>query len=262
MWLMMGLYPGSTAYIPSPTFGPLIAALIVLPLTRGKSGVKDLLSRMVRWRVGVHWYAVALLLPVALVSVAVYTNVLLGASAPSAAELGLWPNLFLMFPLLLVFDGPLGEEPGWRGYGLPKLQAGLTALAASLIIGTFWAFWHLPKLIMDPTFRPVPFVVFAIAGAILLTWVYNNTNGSVLLAILFHGSINVVGASFYYQMFSGADLTRLWWLQAGMYCAAAIVVVVVAGPQHLSRKHRKQQEEQGNAMPGVDKPGVVKPTPA
>jgi len=54
-WLLMGLYPGSTAYIPSPTFGPLIAALIVLPLTRGKSRVKDLLSRMVRWRVGVHW---------------------------------------------------------------------------------------------------------------------------------------------------------------------------------------------------------------
>jgi hypothetical protein len=71
----------------------------VLALTRGKSGVKELLSRMVRWRVGIRWYAVALLSPVALVLVAVYTNVLLlGASVPSAAELGQWPRLLLMFP--------------------------------------------------------------------------------------------------------------------------------------------------------------------
>ena len=66
-------------------------------------------------RVGFRWCAVALLLPVALILVAVYTNVLLGASAPSAAELGQWLRLFPMFPLLLIFDGPLGEEPGWRG---------------------------------------------------------------------------------------------------------------------------------------------------
>jgi membrane protease YdiL (CAAX protease family) len=149
MWLLTGLYPDSAAYIPSPTFGPLIAAVVVLALTRGRSGVRELLSRMVRWRVGLRWYAVVLLLPVALILVAVYMNVLLGASAPSAAELGQWPRLFLMFPLLLIFDGPLGEEPGWRGYALPRLQAGRSALAASLVLGAIWAFWHLPKLMMD-----------------------------------------------------------------------------------------------------------------
>jgi len=59
MWLLEAFYPQGTAFIPSPTFGPLIAALIVLAFTRGKSGVKELLGRMVRWRVGLGWYAVA-----------------------------------------------------------------------------------------------------------------------------------------------------------------------------------------------------------
>ena len=255
MWLLTALYPDSAAYIPSPTFGPLIAAVVVLALTRGRSGVRELLSRMVRWRVGLRWYAVVLLLPVALILVAVYMNVLLGASAPSAAELGQWPRLFLMFPLLLIFDGPLGEEPGWRGYALPRLQAGRSALAASLVLGAIWAFWHLPKLMMDSSFRPVPFVLFAFAGAILFTWVYNSTNGSVLLTILFHTSVNAIGGTFFFSMFSGADLTRLWWLQAAVYCAAAIVVVIVAGPAHLSRKHAKQEEE------NLVQPEVATPVP-
>jgi membrane protease YdiL (CAAX protease family) len=261
MWLLIALYPNSAAYIPSATFGPLIAAFIVLALTRGKSGVKELLSRMVRWRVGLRWYAVALLLPLALVLVAVYANVLLfGASAPSAVELGQWPRLFLLFPLLLILDGPLGEEPGWRGFALPRLQVGYSALVASLILGSVWAFWHLPKLVMDSTFRPVPFVLFAIAGSILFTWVYNSTNGSVLLTILFHASINAIQGAFFFSMFSGADLTSLWWLLAVVYWAAAIVVVVVAGPAHLSRKHRKQEEERA-AEPRGAEPEVAAPTP-
>jgi len=83
-------------------------------------------------------------------------------------------------------------------------------------------------------------VLFAFAGAILFTWVYNSTNESVLLTILFHTSVNAIGGTFFFSMFSGADLTRLWWLQAAVYCAAAIVFVIVAGPAHLSRKHAKR----------------------
>ena len=249
MWLLEAFYPHSTAFIPSPTFGPLIAALIVLAFTRGKSGVKELLGRMVRWRVGLGWYAVAFLLPTILALVAVYTNVLLlGAAAPSAAELGKWPLIMLLYPLLLIFDGPLGEEPGWRGFALPALQAGRSALVASVVLGVIVVLWHVPKLMLDPSFRPVPFALFTVAGAILFTWIYNSTDGSVLLTTLFHGSINAIGGQFFFSMFSGADLTRLWWLTAAVYCVAAIVVVVVAGPEHLSRKHNKQEER---AQPAV-----------
>ena len=242
MWLLEAFYPHGTAFIPSPTFGPLISALIVLASTRGKSGVKELLGRMVRWRVGLGWYAVAFLLPTALALVAAYADVLLlGAAAPTAVELEKWPLIILLFPLLLIFDGPLGEEPGWRGFALPGLQAGWSALTASVVLGLIVVLWHVPKLMLDPGFRPLPFALFTIAGAVLFTWVYNGTNGSVLLTTLFHGSINAIGGQFFFSMFSGADLTGLWWLTAAVYCAVAIVVVVVAGPEHLSRKRNKQE---------------------
>src|SRR5215207_7524402 len=73
----------------------------------------------------------------------------------SDRALGQWLSLFPMFPLLLIFDGPLGEEPGWRGYALPRLQAGRSALVASLVLGVIWAFWHLPIFLPPRTVRAV-----------------------------------------------------------------------------------------------------------
>jgi preprotein translocase subunit SecG len=79
---------------------------------------------------------------------------------------------------------------------------------------------------------------------------------------LLHASFNT-NAAFFGEMFTGAGLVRMSWLLAAGWCVAAIVVVVVAGPKHLSRKHHKQEErEEGAAEPGGATPGVVKATPA
>src|SRR5215208_4028294 len=85
--------------LPQPIvgFGPFLAALVVLALTSGKSGIVGLLRRMVRWRVGLRWYAVALLLPVTIALAAAAFNVMLGAQAPSSVELGGWTGLFSTF---------------------------------------------------------------------------------------------------------------------------------------------------------------------
>src|ERR671911_242121 len=124
--------------LPQPIvgFGPSLAALVVLALTSGKSGIVGLLRRLVRWRVAPVWYAVALLLPVAISLSATVLNVLLGAEAPSSVELGGWTSLFSTFFVLLLIPGLGGtwEEPGWRGYALPRLQVGRSALIASLIL--------------------------------------------------------------------------------------------------------------------------------
>jgi membrane protease YdiL (CAAX protease family) len=108
--------------------------------------VGGLLRRMVRWRVPLRWYAVALLLPVGLTAAAASLNVLLGAQTPSAIELGGWTDLFSTFALILLVLGIGGawEEPGWRGYALTRLQTGRSALFASLILGVLIAGWHLP----------------------------------------------------------------------------------------------------------------------
>ena len=91
---------------------------------------------------------------------------------------------------------------------------------------------------------------------ILATWVFNNTRGSVLMTMLLHASFNT-NAGFFGQMFAGADLVRMGWLLAAGWCVAAIVVVVMAGPNHLSRKHRKQEEPVQQPAGATAAPRVV-----
>src|SRR5918994_4741295 len=148
-WWSWILYAFGLSPAPIASFGPFLAALVVLALTYGKAGIGGLLRRMVQWRVGLRWYAVALLLPIGIALAATALNVLLGAQAPSAADLGGWTGLFSAFAVVLLIPGFGGtwEEPGWRGFALPSLQAGRSALVASLILGAVWALWHLPLVV-------------------------------------------------------------------------------------------------------------------
>lgn len=236
-----GLYPN-----PVFSFGPFLAALVVLAITHGKSGVGGLLRRMVRWRVGLRWYAAALLLPPGLTVAATVLNVLLGAQAPSPAELGGWTVLVPTFLFVLLIPGLGGawEEPGWRGYALPRLQDGRSALFASLILGVLIAGWHLPLMFVGQVHYSD---IASIMGAVIVfNWVFNNANGSVLIIMLMHAMNNTISGNYFSPMFSGADSVSQGWLLAVVWCVVAIVVVIVAGPAHLSRKHRKQEEPSGS----------------
>jgi hypothetical protein len=208
---------------------------------------------------------VALLLPVGIALVATASNVfLLGARAPSSTELGGWSDLFTLFAILLLVPGMGGawEEPGWRGFALPSLQgSGRSALVASLILGAVWALWHLPLL---ATGQMGGWDVVNIMGStIVLTWVFNGTGGSVLIVMLLHAMNNTVSGHFFNRMFSGADAASQSLMLAAVWCAVALVVVIATGPEHLSRKRRKQEEEgKRDAGPGVvPPPGSVTPTP-
>ena len=259
MWAS-GLYPIAPVF----SFAPFLVALVVLAITRGKSGVGGLLRRMARWRVGLRWYAAALLIPAGITVAAAVLNVLLGAQAPSSAELGSWTGLLVTFLAVLLIPGLGGawEEPGWRGFALPRLQTGRSALFASLILGVLIAGWHLPLMFVGQVHYAD---LLTIMGAVIVfNWVFNNANGSVLIIMLMHATNNTISGQLFGTMFSGADSVRQSWLVAALWCAVAIVVVVVAGPAHLSRKHKKQEEsEEGAAQPGVaTPPGVVKPAPA
>ena len=244
-WWPWILYSFDLLANPIVGFGPFLAALVVLALTEGKSGVGGLLRRMVRWRVGLRWYAVALLLPIVVTLTAAALNVfLLGAQRTSSvAELGGWSTLLQTFFLWLLIPGLSGtwEEPGFRGYALPRLQAGRSALLASLILGVLWAFWHLPFVVTGEDIWIDAFL-FPIEWSIVFTWLFNNANGSVLIVMLFHNMNNSFSSGFVGQMFSGADSVKQAWLRLGLWLVVAIVVCVVYGPEHLSREHRKQEE--------------------
>src|ERR671910_749002 len=244
LWAL-GLYPIAPVF----SFAPFLTALVVLAITQGKSGVGGLLRRMVRWRVGFRWYVAALLIPAGITLAAAVLNVLLGAQAPSSAELGSWTGLLPIFLAVLLIPGLGGawEEPGWRGFALPRLQSGRSALFASLILGVLIAGWHLPLMFVGQVHYAD---LLTIMGAVIIfNWVFNNANGSVLIIMLMHATNNTISGQLFGTMFSGADSVRQSWL-----------VVVVAGPAHLSRKHKKQEE--GAAESAVATPGVVKPTPA
>ena len=260
-WWPSILYSLDLSPQPVAGFGPFLAALVVLALTSGKAGIGGLLRRMVRWRVGLRWYAVALLLPVAIALAAAVFNVLLGAQAPSSVELGGWTNLFSTFFILLLIPGLGGawEEPGWRGYALPRLQVGHSALFASLILWVVLMVWHLPLFIVGEIHWSD--LVFFLGYVIVFNWVFNNADGSVLIIMLMHAMNNTIGGSFFSPMFSGADSVRNAWLFAALWCAVAIVVVVVAGSAHLSHK-RKKQEEATESRPTTAPAVTTEPKPA
>jgi membrane protease YdiL (CAAX protease family) len=149
-------------------FSPLVAALIVIPLTQGLSGLRALGSRMIRWRVRWYWYAVAIALPLGVVLLTAGLNVVLGASVPSLAQFGSVSTILLVFAVRLVNpgDGALGEEPGWRGFALPGLQSTLSPLVSTLILGVLVSGWHAPILFLEEGGLQPPIVV----GYLLALW--------------------------------------------------------------------------------------------
>jgi uncharacterized protein len=244
-WWPWILYSVGLSPTPIVGVGPFLAALLVLAVTEGKSGVVGLLRRMVRWRVGIQWYAVALLLPIVVTLAAAALNVfLLGAQRTSSvADLGGWSSFLLLFLLSLLIPGFAGtwEEPGFRGYALPRLQFRYSALIASLILGVLWAFWHLPFVVTGEHIW-IDATLFIIEWSIVYTWLFNNAKGSVLIVMLFHAMNNTFSSAFESQMFSGADSVNQAWLRLALWGVVAIVLVIVYGSQNLSRKHLKQVE--------------------
>jgi membrane protease YdiL (CAAX protease family) len=192
---------------PNP-LGPFVAALIVLGLGAGWPAVKDLLSRIAKGRVPLRWYAFASGLPILLLAVAVGANTALGAPPPTAAQLASWRGLPETFVFIVLFIA-LGEEPGWRGFLLPRLEQRFGPLRASLVLGAVWALWHLPLL--GNEFAPahvVPFLVSVFAGSVVLTRLYDGSGGSVLLPMLMHATINTLGSSYALTFVDGAAKTR------------------------------------------------------
>jgi membrane protease YdiL (CAAX protease family) len=202
--------------------GPLIAALIVIPITQGLSGLKELGLRMIRWRVGLRWYAVAIGLPLAVLLITVALNVSLGAGAPSLAGIDSLSTILLVFAVRLInpLDGPMGEEPGWRGFALPRMQADRSPLTATLILAVLVTIWHVPLFFLEGGLHPFePSVVLGgllgpFAFTFVATWLFNHTGGSVLMTLVMHAAGGTIHPN------------QLWSVGASAATAQAIYPVV------------------------------------
>jgi len=227
-----------------------LAAVAMAALTGGTVGVRDLVRRMLRWRVGARWYATALLLPGAICVLVTGLHVALGGTAAFGVTLSL--DAALAYLAYGVGFFLLTEETAWRGFALPRLQAGRSALSASLILGLLWGLWHAPLFgIAGSAQASMPFggfLLLIVAQSIMTTWLYNNTGGSVLLAALFHAATDATYA------YTGTVLVgdaRLFWLSVAVSWVVALTLVVVAGPARLSRRQRGVSHPRWNARGGT-----------
>jgi membrane protease YdiL (CAAX protease family) len=204
-WLAWGtdlaLGGAAQGLITIGSFGPLLAALIVTGSTEGRGAVRTFLGRLRRWRGGGRLYALALIGPFLLALGAALLDTLTGGPAPSFARqipADLPPTALLLLPLIflfgLLFGGPLGEEPGWRGFALPRFLAGFGPWTASTILGLAWGLWHIPLFeIPGTTQSAIPlgaFVFWTIGLSYLFTRLYQASDGSLPLMIIFHTAIN------------------------------------------------------------------------
>jgi uncharacterized protein len=220
-------------------YGPLLAAIIIARIADGSVGLRDLFRRMIKWRVGFGWVLVAAFSPLAVWGIAVGIVVLgVGDPAPDLSSLGTIAYLpFMGWAgwIFWILTAGIGEESGWRGYALPKLQSHMSALSATLVVTLFWVGWHLPRFFYYGGYMQLGFSVLPLAAhgflalAIVLTWLYNSTRGSILMVALFHGGYNFWAAS------GGAGGLTSSTIDA-LFIIWAVAVVALFRPANLSRK--------------------------
>jgi uncharacterized protein len=173
-------------------FGPFAAALVVTWVTTARGGLREFLGRLVRWRVSPVWVALSLLLLPATMLAAICLCAWYRGEVATLRFRDTWDTVPAYFIYALLLGGPLGEEPGWRGFALPRLQAKYGPVPASLGLGLLGAGWHLPLWWMFPSPSPYPlFVASAVLLTFLFTWLFNHTGGSVFYSLVFHTSLTV-----------------------------------------------------------------------
>ncbi|NHI89427.1 MAG: CPBP family intramembrane metalloprotease [Candidatus Thorarchaeota archaeon] len=225
-------------------YGPMLSALIVTWLRGGTQSLHDLLGRMSKWRIRPVWIIIALF------SVWVFYI----ASALMMVAMGQpWPDLSIfgqvMYLPYLTFFGAwalwiftygIGEETGWRGYLLPHIQTRYSAFVSSLIVAIIWAGWHAPMFLYNENLMslgPIGTVFWTIGlmfGSVLLTWIYNNTEGSILMTAIWHGTFNTFSAA------AGQAASVPSGIISMLVMVVVVLVVIIYRPKNLSHLERQQ----------------------
>ena len=232
--------------------GPTLSAFVMARVIEGREGPKRLLRRYVQWRVKLRWYLfVLLVIPASVVLGAIVLPGVLASYQP--VTLGMVLGYPLAFVATFVLGGPLGEEPGWRGFALPRLQAAYGPLVGSIVLGVLWASWHLP-LFWTGVWTPptlanmVMFLVMITLLTIVMTWVFNNVAGSLLITMLMHASFNTFANKIVAPTFPAPLLEEYGLLPVLVGFAAVAVVVVAATRGRLGFRAEGRPQESGPAV--------------
>jgi membrane protease YdiL (CAAX protease family) len=228
----------SFAIVPGAFLGPILSGFLMVKAIEGKTGVRHLLRRMVQWRVAWYWYAFALIAIPLIRTLGVF--VLPGVLETARVD-GLQTSLmvYLSFlPITIMISG-LAEEPGWRGFALPRLQERYGPLLGTLLLGLLWSIWHFPLFLTSwaPSHDLLTLITFTAAAtaiAVIITWVFNHTRGSLLIAILLHGAVDAYSPV---VLFADPRVSTVLSTMIGFAAVALLLIIVTRGRlgyQHLS----------------------------
>ena len=210
--------------------GPFAAALLVTRVVDGKQGLKKFIDRLTQWRAHPILYVLVLVgIPL---SVGLgYVMMSDGVVAPGGAVMMSLVATYFMY----ILGGPLQEEPGWRGFALPRLQAKMHPLFAALLLGVIHCFWHAPLFLTnewdtprDDIWQLATYLLLVLSLSIVMSWVTNHARGGMVLPILAHNGIN--WGLFAAAMFIGIEeVGGLLPAVIGLTILALIAVVVTKG---------------------------------
>lgn len=212
--------------------GPFMAALLMTRLTEGRAGTRRFWRRLVQWRARPLWWVLAL----AAIPLAAGIGYLLRAGTTFATEEGGAAMLWLLTSTYLIYllGGPIQEEPGWRGFALPRLQQRLHPVTAALLLGVIHCFWHAPLFLTDEwdTARQEPsqylaYLILVVSLSFVLSWLYDGSRGSVLMVILGHNGVN--WALFAVGTLTGYSAASNWPAALGLAGLAIIAVITTRG---------------------------------
>jgi uncharacterized protein len=232
-----------------PGWGFVFASVLMTGLVLGPECVGTLLKRYLIWRVGWIWYAALLIIP-AVDLAGIYLHAALTHTPPdfTSARLvqlfGASPNLGLFAIATFVMNAIAnGEEIGWRGYALPRLQSRSHALYSALVVGLIWSLWHIPLWIHS--WNPTAYAWYSVgvlAKSVFITWIYNNTGGSLLLATLCHAMWNTMGSLLPLTATASAGDIGTLAVIILLEVVVAAVLTIAAGPVNLSRSRQRQTQ--------------------
>ena len=247
-----------------------LAAIVLVIVEGRKGGLRELLGRALIWRVGIQWWIFALFFMIVPSVASLYLYHLLGGPAVDWSGLQPLYKVVPMFIFLTIAAG-IGEEFGWRGFLLPRLQSRHNALVSGLIVGVAWATWHIPLFFIKGTSQYeqqldggllpaiLGYAVFVIAQSVQFTWLFNNTKGSVLLAAVFHGASNTWAG--YIDVYRGHFDGILVLVVVSVLITT--IIVPMAGANDLSRTFKRNVLALEGAQPDraqSSEGGVVQPT--
>jgi hypothetical protein len=221
-------------------FGPSLSGLLTVWIFDGGAGLSRWFHRCLNWRLGPFWYAVAFFGPPLAMVLALGLDAILGGTFPSSPSAGHVGVAVVQFMLILVINGPLGEEFGWRGYALHPLTARMGWRWAGLIVGAVWGLWHLPLFFipgMAQAQMPIAlFMTSALALSVLMARMAVNTTFSVLPALTFHWALNAWPA--FIPIIPSGENVRPYVLVMGILFVIALNVLATPGPRQSLSSER------------------------